>query len=169
MLLVIKRMRDLWKWALIIIVFTALGIFLLPYFKVYLAIKPTINTPISELAAETTDRAVLESNAEIQIPPSATEIRGYIDGFRDITTYVRFVIPAADIDKFTEGIDCVLPSSTTDTGQRMPESSQFTWWKPNNAQSYRQCYGTKEHLVQRVFVDTTQPDRYIVYVVASTK
>jgi len=50
------------------------------------------STPLSEFSAETDDRIVLEGNAEIKIPMSATDIHGFTDGLNDIDTYVRFTI-----------------------------------------------------------------------------
>ena len=164
-----NRTREPRKRVVIIISLTLLGLVLLFFIQLFLLKAFTFNTVNAEFSAETTDRTILQTNAELQIPQSATEIRGYVDGFRDLTTYVRFVVPASDFDQFAESISCVLPLSTTDAYQRWQDSSKLTWWKPSRAQNFRQCDGSKEHLFQRVFVDTAQIDHYIVYVVASTK
>jgi len=43
------------------------------------------------------------------------------------------------------------------------------WWKPSSAQEFQWCHGEKEHLYQKIFIDTTSPDKYIVYIMAQTK
>ncbi|HET7089889.1 MAG TPA: hypothetical protein VFL17_14730 [Anaerolineae bacterium] len=126
-------------------------------------------TPYSELAAETDDRDILESNTETKIPRSATDIHGYVDGFRDVTTYARFTIPAEDFGEFLQSTACTSPLETADIRERVQGSFNFNWWRPEDAQSFQWCDASKEHLVQRVFADTTNPDTVIVYIVATTR
>jgi hypothetical protein len=129
---------------------------------------PTL-TPLAENSAETDDRTVLEGNTGTRIPPSATGIHGYVDGFRDVTTYLRFQIPSADLAEFMKSTACTTPLSTEDTGQQLQGYPDLPWWAPEKAEEFGSCTGVTDILTQLVFVDMTDPLNYVVYVIASTR
>ncbi len=126
-------------------------------------------TPASEeFSAETNDRAVLQGNAEIQIPASASDLHGFVTGFRDVTTYVRFTVPRSDLPEFLRSTACPPTLESTDIRSEM-HWGRFAWWQPDSATDYKWCSGIKEHLGQRVFLDLSDTNKVIVYVVASTR
>lgn len=123
----------------------------------------------SELEAETNDRAVLEGNTETQIPATASDLHGYVTGFRDITTYVRFSMPQLGLSEFLRSTACPTALETADIRSEIQRVGSFTWWQPGSAVDYKWCDGIKEHLVQRVFMDLSDPNNVIVYIIASTR
>ncbi len=126
-------------------------------------------TPPSELEAETNDRAVLAGNTETQIPATATDIHGYITGFRDVTTYVRFTLPSSDLLHFLRSTACPPTLETTDIRSDMQRLASFAWWQPGAATDYKWCDGTTQNLVQRVYLDLSDQNHVIVYITASTR
>ena len=134
-----------------------------------ISINSTPSAPQSELEADTQDPKILEGNTEIKIPEQATEIYGHIDGFRDVDTEARFIIHPEDLDEFLSSTSCVLPLLKDDVRVSFQNQLDRPWWKPSNAREFQWCHGEKEHLYQKIFIDTTSPDKYIVYVMAQTK
>lgn len=126
-------------------------------------------TPYSEIAAEVNDRGVLEGNTGLKFPPSATDIHGFVDGFRDVVTLARFIIPSSDPDGFLKSASCTLPLLSTDIRRSMQGSRGLSWWQPVKAQRFQWCESSGEHLARTIFIDTTQSDTYIVYIYAWTK
>jgi len=121
---------------------------------------------------EVQDRVALEGNTETVIPDSANGIRGVIRGFQGITTHLRFDIPAAALDDFIQSTGCSEALTSTADVRALHAQMQGPrreWWAPEKAQSYASCNGDKEHLAQLVFVDMTDPQRYVVYVIVSTR
>lgn len=134
------------------------------------ACRPTLPDPLSsELEGETNDRAVLEGNTETQIPLTATDLHGYVTGFRDITTYARFTVSQLGLSDFLRSTACPSTLETTDIRSEIQRAGNFSWWQPGSAIDYKWCDGIKEHLVQRVFMDLSDRNNAIVYIIASTR
>ncbi len=125
--------------------------------------------PSSELEAETSDRAVLEGNTETRIPASATDLHGYVTGLRDVTTYVRFTVPSSDLSEFLHSAACPPTLETADIRSGMQRAGNFAWWQPGIAVDYKWCDGATEDLVQKVFLDLSDQDSVVVYIIASTR
>jgi hypothetical protein len=116
------------------------------------------------------DRTALEGNTGMIIPQSAGGIHGVINGSQKITTYMRFDIPASDLSEALKNTGCSTAlNGTDDIRKQLQQYPKRDWWTPEKAQKYVSCNATHEYVVQEVFVDLTDPQRYIVYVVASTK
>ncbi len=131
---------------------------------------PTSILTGSEFAAESSDRNLLEANTEFKIPASATDIHGYVTGFRDLTTLLRFTLPMQDFELFIRQTTCTLPLASDDTRSRwMQNSPEHEWWRPGDAQRFGICSDSTQQLARRLLADMTRPDRYIIYVVASTR
>jgi hypothetical protein len=128
-----------------------------------------IGTASPELFTDTQNRGVLEGNTETIIPQSATGIIGTVVGLQDTTTYLRFEIPASDIEVFMKSTACTTPLSNADIREQLRGFPDRDWWSPEKAETYGSCTAVKEHLAQLVFVDMTKPDLYIVYVIAAIK
>lgn len=125
-------------------------------------------SPPSEFEAYTDDRTTLEGNSGIRIPSSATGVTGYTTGVRELDTYLRFQIPASDLEGFLLNIGCTTPLSKADIRRQLEGAPDRSWWAPEKAQSYGSCNASTDHDVQLVFIDMTDPQNYIVYVAAST-
>ena len=127
-------------------------------------------TPLSEFAAEVDDPEVLEHNARIQIPITATNLRGYVDGFREPATYITFTLHASELEAFLSGTLCRQPLEPLDPALFPESSTASAWWTlgPTDGLSY--CHGSEEHLSQEIFVGRSgRPSVYTVYVIASVE
>jgi len=114
-------------------------------------------------------RSVLEADTGTVIPASAAGIYGTVDGLGEVTTHLRFTIPAEDLAEFVRSTACATPLAGGDIRAQLQGLPQRTWWAPEKAQKYASCTAAAPHLAQLVFVDMTDPQNYIVYVVAATK
>jgi hypothetical protein len=125
---------------------------------------------VSETAAETDERDVLEGNTGLKIPASATEIHGYVDGFQDVTTLLRFTLSAQNFEIFLHQTGCVQPLYQGDksTGYSMRNWDKLKWWRPEDAQQFLACADRHKSFGREFFIDTTDADKYLIYVVAST-
>jgi hypothetical protein len=161
-------MRKQARW-LIVVVFAVAGAWLAfsalirPYEFLY---DPTV----SEIAAETNDRDRLEGNTELKIPANATDIHGYVDGFQAVTTLLRFTLPARDFKDFLQQTDCTQPlyQGSPSTGYTMRNGDRLKWWRPEDAQQFLACADGHKSFGREFFIDTTDADKYLIYVVAST-
>jgi hypothetical protein len=126
-------------------------------------------TPESEFLGETSDRDILEGNTETVIPQSASDIHGLVDGFQEITTYMRFTIPASDLDRFLSSTSCTTPLQIDASHRDFEIRYEKDWWQVKQAEVVGWCDGVKEHIAQSIYVDMTDLNKYIIYVVASTK
>lgn len=163
-------MRKQARW-LIVVVFAvavagawlAISALIRPYAFLY---DPTV----SEIAAETNDRDMLEGNTELKIPASATDIHGYVDGFRDVITYLRFTLPVENFETFLKQTGCAQPLYQSDksTAYSMHNWDSLKWWRPEDAQQFLACADGHKSFGREFFIDTTDSDMYIVSVVAWT-
>jgi hypothetical protein len=161
-------MRKQVRWLIVVVLAVAVAwltfsALIRPYSFLY---DPTV----SEIAAEVNDRAVLEGNTELKIPVGATDIHGYIDGFRDVTTYLRFTLPAQDFETFLKQTGCTQPlyQGNKSTDYSMRNWNKLKWWRPEDAQQFLACADGHKSFGREFFIDTTDSDRYLIYVVTST-
>ena len=128
------------------------------------------DSTVSEFAAEVNDRNVLEGNTELKIPTSALDIHGYVDGFRDVTTYLRFTLPVQDFGTFLQQTSCAQPLYQGDksTGYSMRNWGKLKWWRPEDAQQFLACADGHKSFGREFFIATTDADKHLIYVVAST-
>ena len=162
--------HDAYRLRLLVIVIALLGLVVTVSISVLIGQYAPAAAVQSEIAAEITDRDILEGNTELKIPTNATDIHGYVDGFRDVTTLLRFTMPAYDLDSFLKQTSCALPLKTDSSRSVWSQNSPIhKWWRPGDAQRFAVCIGSTPQLGRRLFFDMTQPDQYIVYVVASTR
>jgi hypothetical protein len=110
-------------------------------------------SPPSEFEGESEDRATLEGNSGIHIPSSATGVIGYFTGLREITSYLRFQIPASDLEGFLLNTGCTTQLSKVDIRRQLEGFPDRSWWAPEKAQSYGSCYASTDHDIQHVFIE----------------
>lgn len=158
------------RWRLLIGV-VLVGLAVVPWMNTLIEeYTPTSVSTVSEFASETEDRHILEGNTELTIPAAATELHGYVAGFRDLTTLLRFTLPARDFGAFLKQTSCAQPLYNADRqAYWMQNSEQLAWWRPGEAQRFAACADATSQLARRFFFDMTPPDQYIVYIVASTR
>jgi hypothetical protein len=139
-------------------------------FKLWLSFdQPVERGATPEFFDETSDRDSLEGNTETKIPQSASDIHGLIDGFREITTYMRFTIPASDLEQFLSSTACTGSLLTVNPSDAFRMTPAKGWWQIGQAKDVQWCSGAKEHLGQAVYVDMTNQKIFVVYVVAQTR
>lgn len=109
----------------------------------------------------------IEANAEIDLPPSARDIHVHEEGVTEIFTMVRFTMDVSELDVFMQSTNCTTPLSEVDPAQYGVLEGR-PWWRPMDAVNLQECISTDEDLFQRILIDMTDPDAYIVYVLAST-
>ena len=115
------------------------------------------------------DRVALEGNTGMVVPKSARGIHGVINGNQNITTHMRFDIPASDLNEALKNTGCSGALTNKDVRSELQEYPQRDWWTPGQAQTYASCNAGQEDVTQLIMVDMTDPQRYIIYVIASTK
>ena len=116
------------------------------------------------------DRAALEGNTGMVIPQSAGGLHGVINGSQTLMTHMRFDIPASDLNEALKNTGCSTAlTSVDDTRKQLQQYPKRDWWTPEKAQKYASCNAAHEHIAQQIFVDMTDPQHYIIYVIASTK
>ena len=113
--------------------------------------------------SDTVDPTVIEANGAFELPPSAHDIFARTEGFQDITTKVRFSMTASDLERFLSSTHCSGPLVVTDPALQF-EDQRVSWWRPMDALHLEQCTGEVGHDHQRVLVDMSDEDVYIVYV-----
>jgi hypothetical protein len=122
---------------------------------------------------DTYEISIIEGNADIKIPSSATEIYAFTTGFRDIDANVRFVLDAAQLPEFLKGTLCTTEplKEVSPSDYERPELLP-SWWTPNLAKHLEECNIEKEflpteHTFQQILVDMTNPNSYIIFVETS--
>lgn len=115
------------------------------------------------------DLDTIEADAEIKIPSSAKEIYAKISGFRELDTWVRFELPANEIDLFLDGTLCTSPMvSVNPTRYTRNELIDPDWWQPDQAKDLLACDGGHQYLYQRILVDCSDKEIFTVYVLSIT-
>jgi hypothetical protein len=147
-----------WSYALIILAFAS--------FAVYGLAKWLLSAACVFCGSDL-DIAAIEGNTDVDLPPSATDIRSYAEGFQDITTYVRFTIPAADLAIFLASTGCQDPPITTDLASRSPRAGMPDWWHPEEVASLLACSGLEDRTHQTIYVDASEPMTVKVFLVAA--
>jgi len=134
------------------------------------------NEPLSEFTAYIYQPAptpggdldAIESNAEIAIPTSASEIYAVISGFRDMITQMRFDLPSRDLPAFLENTYCVDEVVPTNSSSYTPGGNDPEWWQPHQATDLVRCVGGHDSLHQQILVDRSDSQMYTVYVISIT-
>lgn len=107
--------------------------------------------------------STIESNAEIKLPPSVHNLYAHQEGFQEIFILARFSMAATHLPMFLQTTLCTEPLTPVDP-QQQTQVLDLGWWQPMDAQHLQECDGRGENFSQRIMIDTTDPQRYIVYV-----
>jgi hypothetical protein len=109
--------------------------------------------------------AEIEALARIVIPPGATNIHAEAGGFQDRFIHVRFDIAPGELDTFLFGTRYT--PAIGDNGAVPFQQSiepQADWWQPRAASTYKSGSGFVDGVSQSVLIDTSNAERYVVYV-----
>lgn len=109
----------------------------------------------------------IESNVEIEFPPSAYDIYTYSTGLQELFTKVRFSMSADELNEFLESTLCQEPLKDIEPEQLPSSVGTTDWWTPDQAEHLESCTGRKDHSHQTIIIDMTTPDVYIVFVSTS--
>lgn len=111
-------------------------------------------------------RQAIEERGNFQFPPSAENISAYTYGFQDCEIYVRFEMASSELDFFIKSTHVTEPLELTDhpsAFDRVPRL-HLDWEFPRN-KVY--LYGTEGEpgIGQWIAIDTTNSDRFVVYII----
>ncbi|HLK96162.1 MAG TPA: hypothetical protein VK364_00195 [Hymenobacter sp.] len=111
----------------------------------------------------TLDRATIEQYARIKLPASATDIHSYTESGMDRIIYVRFTLPAGDLEQFLRDARYTEPLRNNYNPIFTDAQEQFDWWQTDQAQSFRGIKASEPSFAKNILVDTSDPQTYIVY------
>ena len=124
----------------------------------------TRDSPFGVRAQPTPTTAQIESVARITLPPSARGVRAHQEGFMDRIIWVRFEMDPADLGPFVAGTRISPPLSSADNPFAGEIGSKLAWWTPEGAQRFEASEAFSGGVGQAILIDTTDPQRYVVYV-----
>jgi hypothetical protein len=110
------------------------------------------------------DLELIEADARVTIPSSAREIYATVSGFRELDIWMRFDLPASDLDSFLRDAYCTTPLLPVQPQNHAPGDLEPDWWQPHQASNLEKCTGTDSLLYQRILVDRTNAPVFRVYV-----
>jgi hypothetical protein len=108
--------------------------------------------------------AQIESIGRIKLPPSATGIQARAGGFQDRFISIRFDMAPGELESFlrsTRYTPAIGPA-TEIPFQALVEDAP--WWRPQDAQRFQAGTNFVDGISQSVLVDTTDAERYVVYI-----
>ncbi len=109
------------------------------------------------------DRATIEQYARIKLPANATDIYSYTESGIDRIIYVRFTLPASDLDQFLRDSGYTEPLRNNYDPVVTRPQKRLDWWHADQAQSFRGSSIGEPSFAKNIFVDTSDPQTYIVY------
>ncbi|WP_139174860.1 hypothetical protein [Lysobacter enzymogenes] len=119
------------------------------------------------LAACSAQPPLTEFPGRIAIPAGATDLREHIDDqLRTMTAYYRFDLPPEQLPALVAALHCEL--GEVNDGARAAQNGDPPWFAPRPQQAHRRCESQIEHWMYELEVDVSRPDRYTVYLSASS-
>jgi hypothetical protein len=123
-------------------------------------------TKIDELT-----RTQAEQTAGVAFPASTSRLHTHYAAFQDYIVHVRFEIDPSDAEAFVRSLPISEPTISTVERPMMYTEGMPEWWKPESAGKFQAISGVAKTAAgypdsQTVLIDTTDPSRYIVYIVA---
>jgi hypothetical protein len=113
--------------------------------------------------------AKIEAFADLRLPASATDLQSHLSGFQDESSLrVRFAILPSDLQSFMRTTRFTEPLSSSGIPDLIAEPFDLPWWKPRTVQHYLAGKTTFQRedagrQYQAILIDTSDPQRYIVY------
>lgn len=109
------------------------------------------------------DLRFVETNLEIRIPASASEIHACING-SELDSRVRFILPPPDLPMFLKTTFCDRPFVLIDPRELRHDDHDPDWWQPEMATDLVECLGGNSYVRQQILVDRSDQERLTVYV-----
>ncbi|MGF1597450.1 MAG: hypothetical protein ACFCVK_11075 [Acidimicrobiales bacterium] len=102
---------------------------------------------------------------ELDLPPSARDVKIASSGFQEPVYHLRFTVDAEDAALVATSVGCsgLIPQPVSDVPDALVDG--LDWWVPERATSYQGCSGgATPGRFQDVFFDQTRTDTVDVYV-----
>jgi len=125
--------------------------------------------PPTELSGVLTDLSEIEANAGITFPQGAEDVRAHIEGFHDLSTWVRFSINPDELPSFVSHTACESPVERIPAPSITRGPNDPSWWASPAPLEALSCTVNNENMFQTIYVDDSNPAKYTVYVIAYTK
>ncbi len=109
------------------------------------------------------DRATIEQYARIKLPASATDIHSYTESGMDRIILVRFTLPATDLSQFLRDAGYTEPLRNNYNPLSAWNGYDLPWLQPESAANFAGGIASELSFAKRIFVDTSDPQTYIVY------
>jgi hypothetical protein len=113
-------------------------------------------------AEDQLSREQIERLIEAKLPPGVSNIHSYYTGFQDYFAQVRFDIPAVGLPQFLASSTFTQTLSIADN-PFSPGSNDRDWWRPYQAKRFQWGKSAKVDETFVLFIDMTDPNRYVVY------
>lgn len=107
-------------------------------------------------------RTDIERLLDAQLPPSAANVYSYYTSFQDYYAMIRFEIDPADLPQLLARSPFSDPLNTTNNPFQAKQNEP-SWWQPHNARQFQWGQTNKNSEDSTILIDTTDPQRYIVY------
>jgi hypothetical protein len=120
---------------------------------------------------DTLTREQIEKAAGVRLPAGARDLHSHYASFQDFIVHVRFELDPADLPAFLGSLPITDPQISSAERPLMYSEGMPEWWQPDAAQSFQAVSGqvalpSGAPDYQAVLVDTTDPAKSIVYIVA---
>jgi hypothetical protein len=108
--------------------------------------------------------AKIEHFGSFTLPPSATDLDSYCSGMQNWWAVARFEMSPDDLEEFIASTHLEEPLSSSAPPEAWGEDTLF----PRDAESYLygkyEYWSGRDYYAQEVFIDTGNPDEFVVYV-----
>lgn len=117
------------------------------------------------------DAAQLEQLTGIALPAGASGLRSHVESWQDTIVHLRFELPSADLPAWVAGQAWTTPPAAGPLAYPFVTPPEWIgrnggWWQPQQASSFQLGSMGGAGLYQHVLIDTSDPDRALVYIVS---
>lgn len=142
------------------------GIGLLIFFDAIAGIADALSYGGGCLGTAPYQQQTIEKMGNFRFPVNAENISAYTQGFQDCEIYVRFEMASSELDSFIKSTHVIEPLELTDHPSefdRLP--GLHVDWKFPREKVYLYGAGSVVAETQWIAIDTTNPDRFVVYII----
>jgi len=117
------------------------------------------------------EAAELEKLTGITLPAGASGLRSHVESWQDRIVHLRFALPAAELPAWVASQTWESPPAAGPLEYPFASPPEWVadkgWWQPQQATSF-QIGGLRNGagIYQHVLIDTSDPDRALIYVVS---
>jgi hypothetical protein len=121
-------------------------------------------SPLFSSYQEDLTTAQIESIGRVKLPPSAAGIQARAGGFQDRFISIRFDMAPAELESFLRSTRYTPAIGPTSEIPFQTLAEDAPWWRPQDAQRFQAGTSFVDGISQSVLVDTTDAERYVVYI-----